>query len=395
MKVVQINAVCSGSTGNICTAVSQLLNQQNVQTHILFTAGKTSVPTAIRYMSKPQIKVQALCSKVLGNYGFNSRAATRRLLNTLDKLAPHVVHLHNLHGHNCHLGLLFDYLRRKQIRVFWTFHDCWAFTAYCPHFIMAGCDKWKTGCHHCPQQRQFSWFFDRSRTLYGRKKALFDGLDLTIVTPSNWMAHLVRESFLKEVPIKVIPNGIDLTVFRPRPGLFRKKYALEGKRIVLGVTSGWSDKKGLDSFIELSQKLDDSYVCVLVGTNKAVDKLLPSNILSIHHTQNPEELAEIYSDADVFFNPTKEDTYPTVNMEAIACGTPVVTYRTGGSPEIVSDGTGFVIDHSVDDAIDAIGRAIAEGSQLRQRCMDAAARFDKNDRFRDYTMLYFDEDGCL
>lgn len=388
MKVVQLNAVCKGSTGTICTAVSKLLTERGVDNYILFPSGEPSVPTSLRYMTPPQLKLQALQSRILGNYGFTSRSATRRLLLHLEEIKPDIVHLHNVHSHNCHLGMLFSYLKKKNIRVYWTFHDCWAFTAYCPHYVIAKCKKWQTGCHHCSQRKYFSWFFDCSKRQYARKKAAYGDFDMTVVTPSNWMAQQVKESFLKDAPVKVIPNGIDLSVFRPCPGSFRKQYGLEEKIIVLGVASGWSDKKGLDSFIALALRLDDRYVCVLVGTDDQVDRRLPKQILSIHRTQNRQELAQIYSDADVFFNPTKEDTYPTVNMEAIACGTPVVTYRTGGSPEIISDGTGFVVAHNVDDAISAIKQVLAEGSAMRERCVAAASRFDQNDRFLDYIALY-------
>ena len=393
MKIVQLNAVCSGSTGKICMAVSKLLTQQGIENHIFYADGNSDFPAAHRYMSHMEIKLQALRSRVLGNYGFNSAAATKRLLKKLDEISPDIVHIHNIHGHNCHLDLLFSRLKEKRIRVFWTFHDCWAFTGYCPHFVAADCRTWKTGCHNCGQHRQYSWLADRSQALYERKKALFTGLDLTIVTPSQWMADLVKQSFLKDCPIKVIHNGIDLSVFHPCPGKFREKHGLEGKRIILGAASIWSDKKGLDTFIELAKRLDDRYACVLVGTDDRVDQRLPKNILSIHRTQNQQELAEIYSDADVFFNPTKEDTYPTVNMEAIACGTPVVTYRTGGSPEIVSEGTGFVTDHDLDAAVTAIEKTIADRDAMSSRCVEASAHFDQNDRFRDYAALYTRENA--
>ena len=393
MTIVQINAVCTGSTGKICLAISDLLTRQGTENYIFYADGTSDCPAADRYMCRKEIKFQALRSRVLGNYGFNSKAATKRLLAKLDQVQPDIVHLHNVHGHNCHLGLLLTYLKERKIRVFWTFHDCWAFTAYCPHFDNIGCAQWKHGCSKCPQKKAHSWFFDRSKTLYRKKKSLLSGLDLTVITPSDWMADLVRQSFLKELPIHVIPNGIDLKLFRPCPGKFRKTRGLENKRIILGVASGWSNKKGLDSFIALSKKLDDRYVCVLVGTNEQVDQLLPDSMISIHRTHDRQELAEIYSDADVFFNPTVEDTYPTVNMEAIACGTPVVTYRTGGSPEIVGTDAGFVIDHDLDAAMAAIEQAIAKGDALRESCLACAGRFDQNERFRDCVRLYTQEAG--
>lgn len=345
--MVQINATCgAGSTGKICVALSRVLSERGVENYILYALGHSEYPLGIPYMHKYEIKLQALCSRILGNYGFNSVFATRRLLRKLDQIQPDVVHLHNLHSHNCNLAMLFSYFRRKKIRILWTFHDCWAFTGYCTHFTMAQCSRWKTGCGECPQRKEYSWFLDRSRFLFEKKRKFFSGLDMMIITPSKWLADLVKESFLKDYPVRVIYNGIDLDVFKPTASRFRENYGIsEEKKILLGVAFDWSDKKGLDVFVELARRLDPQiYQIVLVGTNERIDKQLPREILSIHKTRNQQELAEIYTAADLFLNPTREDNYPTVNMEAIACGTPVITFRTGGSPESVCGSTGTVID---------------------------------------------------
>ena len=226
--------------------------------------------------------------------------------------------------------------------------------------------------------------------LYERKKQLLSGLDLTIITPSQWLADLVKQSFLKEYPVKVIHNGIDLSVFRPTPSDFREKYHIpEDKFVLLGVAFGWGRRKGLDVFVELSRRLDpEKYQIVLVGTDDAVDKNLPENILSIHRTQNQQELAEVYTAADLFVNPTREDNYPTVNMEAIACGTPVVTFDTGGSPESVDEGTGVVVEC---DDVDAMEREISfirrERPFAPEACCERAKQFDKNLRFQEYLNL--------
>ena len=324
MKVVQVNAVCGkGSTGKIAVAVSELLTQKQIDNYVLYASGDSASPLGIKYATDKQIKWQALRSRLFGEYGFNSRAITKRLIAELDKIQPDIVHLHNLHGHNCHLDLLLQYLKERKIKVYWTFHDCWAFTAYCPHFDMIGCEKWKTGCHHCPQRKQYSWFFDKSKKLYERKREAMSGLDLTIVTPSQWLADLTKQSFLKDCPVKVINNGIDLDIFQPIESDFRKKYKCEDKYILLGVAFDWGARKGLDIFIELAKRLDEKYQIVLVGTNEKTDKLLPNDIISIHRTQNQKELAEIYTAADLFVNPTREENFPTVNIEALACGTPL------------------------------------------------------------------------
>lgn len=390
-KIVQINTTCGvGSTGKIAVSISELLTEQRIENYILYSTTTNGYELGIACGKPTNIRLQALKSRILGNYGFNSRTETKELIAQLDRISPNMVLLHNIHGHDCDLDMLFSYFREKGTKLFWTFHDCWAFTGYCTHFTYANCNRWKTGCGKCPQRKYASWFFDRSAELYRRKRALFSGLNLNIVTPSQWLADLVKESFLKEYPVRVIRNGIDLSVFKPTPSDFRVRYHIdEKKKMLLGVAFGWGKRKGLDVFIELSKRLDtEKYQIVLVGTDEKVDRQLPSNIISIHRTKNQQELAEIYTAADLFVNPTREDNYPTVNMESIACGTPVVTFDTGGSPEIVDDNTGAVVDC---DDIDALEREISFISRERlfapEACCARAKQFDKNLRFAEYLNL--------
>ena len=390
-KIVQINTTCGvGSTGKIAVSISELLTDRGIENNILFSTATNGYGLGIACGKPGYTKIQALKSRILGNYGFNSHVETKRIIAELERLSPSVVLLHNLHGHDCNLEMLFSYFRQKQTKLVWVFHDCWTFTGYCTHFTYAKCDRWKNACHHCTQRKQFSWFFDRSATLYQRKKALFSELDLTIVTPSQWLADLVKQSFLKEYPVKVIHNGIDLSVFRPTPSDFREKYHIpQDKFVLLGVAFGWGRRKGLDVFVELSRRLDpEKYQIVLVGTDDAVDKNLPENILSIHRTQNQQELAEVYTAADLFVNPTREDNYPTVNMEAIACGTPVVTFDTGGSPESVDESTGVVVDC---DDVDALEQKIIRISHISpfdtDNCIRKAKSFDGTARFEEYLNL--------
>ena len=395
MKIIQLNAVSGkGSTGKICESISELLCVEGIENEILYASGNTAYPYSIKYTDDKYIKIQALKSRIFGNNGFNSRTATKQMIKEIARFNPDIVHLHNLHGHNCNLPLLFNYLRETKQKVVWTFHDCWAFTGYCAYFTLANCKKWKNGCNHCPQLKGCSWFFDRSKKLYKEKKNLFNGLDLTIVTPSEWLANLVKQSFLKDYPVKVIHNGIDLSIFRPTESDFRKEYNIsDNKYILLGVAFGWGKRKGLDVFIELQKRLDkNKYQIVLVGTDDNADKQLPKEIISIHRTQNQTELAEIYTAADLFVNPTREENYPTVNMESIACGTPVITFKTGGSPEILTEKTGMIVDC---DDIDGLQHGIEEICEQNlfstADCIEQAKQFDMNKRFKEYVALYKEE----
>lgn len=389
MKVVQINATCGiGSTGKICVGISQILTAADIENYILCSRNN-GYPLGIACTGSRYIKIQALKSRLLGNYGFNSKKATQKMIAELERIRPDIVNLHNIHGHDCDLEMLFSWFRRNRTKLIWTFHDCWAFTAYCPHFTMAKCNKWTTGCTQCVQRRRYSCFFDRSRTLFEKKKGLFTGLDMTIVTPSQWLADLVKQSFLKEYPVSVIHNGIHLDVFQPVSGSFREKYGLGNKKVVLGVSFGWDSRKGLDVFIDLAKRLPANYQIVLVGTDANVDKLLSDNILSIHRTQNQQELAEIYTAADVFVNPTREDNYPTVNMEALACGTPVLTFQTGGSPEMLDESCGSVVAcEDVDTLETEILRICTDMPYMKTSCLSKAREFDQTERFKEYLTLY-------
>lgn len=391
MKIVQINTTCeTGSTGKICVAVSELLSEKNMENYVLYSSGNSKYSHGIKYTNDISVKFSALYSRVFGNFGFEGKSSTRKLISKLDDIKPDIIHIHNVHSHACNLELLFNYIRKNNIKTYWTFHDCWSFTAYCPHFAVVKCGKWRSECNSCTLCKSYTWFFDRSKYLYNKKRSAVKDIDLTIVTPSEWLAGLVKESFLKEYPVKVINNGIDLSIFKPTQSDFREKHGIGDKYIVLGVAFGWGKRKGLDVFVELAKRLDPKkYQIVLVGTDNEADKQLPESIISIHRTQNQTELAEIYTAADVFANPTREENYPTVNMEAIACGTPVVTFKTGGSPEILDETCGSVVPC---DDVDAMEREIIRVCETKpysvEACLEKAKCFDKDEKFKEYIELY-------
>lgn len=391
MKIVQINLVSGiGSTGRICVQISKRLTEKGIENYILYCTGKDTYALSKKY-GDISTKTAALMSRILGNYGFNSGRVTRKLINYLDDIKPDIIHLHNLHGHNCNIEKLFEYIKYNNIKLLWTFHDCWAFTAYCPCFDMIKCDKWKAECKDCVQIRMYSWFVDRSNWIYYKKQQLFSDVDMTIISPSLWLANRVKESFLRKNTVKVINNGIDLSVFKKRDSKFRSEYNIEkNKKIVLGVAFDWIPRKGTDVFMELSLRLDvNKYQIVLVGKNKKVKEKNNTEILWISQTANLYELAEIYSAADVFINPTREDTYPTVNMEALACGTPVVTFNTGGSPEMLNEKVGSVVERDDIDALEKeIIRICEEKPYSREDCIEHAKNFDMNARYMEYVELY-------
>ena len=392
MRILEINTVNFGSTGHIMLRIADLARSEGHEAVCCFYARRNKPADAdtIYIGNKISHNLHKKYSKYTGYNGRLSIISTWNFLRKVKKFNPDVIHLHNLHDRFINVPMLFKFIKKNNIKVIWTLHDCWSFTGQCVHFTIAGCDKWKTGCHDCPQIHVYpASNVDRTKKMWELKKKWFTGVnDMTIVTPSVWLSELVKESYLKDYPVKVINNGIDLGVFKPTDSDFRSKHNLDGKFIILGAASIWEQRKGIDVFIELAKRLDDRFKIVLVGTNDEDDKILPDNILSIHRTSDQKELAEIYTAADLFFNPTREENYPTVNMESIACGTPVMTFKTGGSPEIIDDKTGVVVEDNI-DAIEQKIISIYETRPFKPADLEERAKsFSADDKFAQYLRLF-------
>lgn len=395
MTVAEINTVTYGSTGKIMMQIADSArdNGHSVYTYSMKWRKQGKPPAGHKYYGAfAENALHKVLGKLTGADGLVSFFGTLGLINNLKRIKPDVIHLHNLHGFVINLPLLFAFIKKNNIGVVWTLHDCWSFTGHCPHFDIVGCDKWKTGCHKCPQYKAYPQsLFDNSKYMYRFKKEWFTGVkNMMIVTPSEWLAGLVKESYLKNYPIKVINNGIDLNIFKPTESDFRQKHRCENKYIVLGVAFDWGKRKGLDVFIELANRLDsEKYQIVLVGTNDETDKLLPENIISIHRTQNQTELAKIYTAADVFANPTREEVFGLVNVESLACGTPVITFNTGGSPECIDETCGTVVPKNDNDAMyEGIIQICETKPYTDAACLARAKSFDNKNKFKEYVKLY-------
>lgn len=393
MKVLQINSVCGiGSTGRIATDIHNILIEQGHESYIAYGRDlPKNCDNAIRIGTKIDNYTHVAKTRVLDKHGFGSIKATIEFIDEVEELDPDIIHLHNIHGYYINIEILFNYLKEANKPVVWTLHDCWSFTGHCAYFDYACCNKWQKGCYKCPEKKSYpsSFVFDNSKKNYVSKKDIFTGVDnLTIVTPSNWLADLVKKSYLKEYSVKVINNGIDLDVFKPTKGNFKDKYNLNNKYIILGVASAWDRRKGLKYFVELADKVSEDEVIVLVGLTEKQINQIPKNIIGITRTNNVEELVDIYSSADVFVNPTLEDNYPTTNLESLACGTPVITFDTGGSPECIDSETGIVVEKGNLDAlllaINKIKSIVIDEKILLRR----SKLFDKTNRFNDYIDVY-------
>ena len=395
MKVLQINEVPYGSIGKIALGIKNVSKKKGIDVDI--ACGYSSHP--IDQLKECQLKVGGFFSKgfhlfmksLFGVEGIYSFFSTIKLLKYIKRQKIDLLHFHNVHGYYLCLPLLFRFIKRNDIPIVWTFHDCWPFTGKCYHYQICRCNKWKTLCFKCPKKHEkYDGFLDSSKIMYKLKKKWFLGIRrITIVAPSGWLEKEIRQSFLNCYPTQVIHNGINLNLFKYEHSNFKIENNCVDKYVILGVAMGWTYNKGLDIFCELAELLDEKYQIVLVGTNDKVDKCLPKKIISIHRTQNISELAKIYSAADIFINPTREDTYPTVNLESIACGTPVISFNTGGSSESISNDCGMVIEEChPKELVTIIDNMIKNISSYRSSCINQRKEFDEKSCFSKYAEVY-------
>lgn len=390
MKILLINRVYGiGSTGKIVSQIADIAKENGYECYIAHRYEEKNFEyhsDIISVSSWLDCHLHNRLSRLTMLQGCFSKVRTWFFLRKIKNINPDIIHLHNIHGSFINHALLFKYIKKNNKKVIWTLHDCWSFTGNCRYFEMTKCSKWKYGCRNCDNKGEA--IFDNTKSMYKQKYELFTGINnMTIVTPSQWLADLVKLSFLHEYPIKVINNGIDLNVFKVTDSDFRKKHTLQNKKIILGVAFDWSKRKGIDIFVNLYERLNDEYKIVLVGTNDDIDMILPEGIISIHRTNSQRELAEIYTAADAFLIPTREDNYPTVNMEAIACGTPVITFRTGGSSEMIDETCGSVVEcEDIDTLVKEIAR-ITSGNYT-SGCVKKSIEFDMNKCFEEYVNMY-------
>lgn len=372
MKILLINSVCGiGSTGKICGAIAKEYEKKGYEVKIAY-GRDAQVPEeyrkyAVQIGNSTEVKMHALKSKLWDAHGLGSKKATKEFLEWATKYNPDELWLHNIHGYYIHYELLFDWIKsRPKMKVYWTLHDCWAFTGHCAYFSYVGCEKWKSGCGVCPQLKEYpsSLGVDNSDKNFQRKKKAFLGVkDMTLITPSKWLASLVKESFLGQYPIKVSYNTIDHNIFKPTPGNFREKYGIKNKKVVLGVASVWEPRKGLDDFLQLSSMLSDDYAIVLIGLSKKQCENLPKNVIGIERTNNQEELAMIYTTADVFVNPSKEETFGMTTVEALACGATPIVYKGTACEEIVDMYGGIAVNMDINSLYKAIVSVAESGGQ--------------------------------
>ena len=390
-KLVQINVVCNGSTGRIMEQIQKTAEKHGYEAYSFYGRGKPSNERCFKIGNMFDVLWNVFLTRIFDKHGYGSKRATKKLVREIKKIDPDVIQLHNLHGYYLNLDILFEYLKTCNKKIFWTLHDCWAFTGHCTYFTCPKCEQWKTECKKCIRKKDYptSLGVDNSEKNFQHKKQLFTEINnLKLITPSEWLKNLVKQSFLKEYSVAVINNGIDLKQFKTTNtiNIYEKYNIPEDKKIILGVAAIWERRKGLDDFIELSKKVDNNYIIVLVGLSEKQIKYLPPNVVGIKRTESIEELANIYTNAAVFINFTHEDNFPTTNLEALACGTPVITYNTGGSPESINYESGIVLEELIpDEVLKNINRI---ENMKKQDCIKQATLFNGAQKYEQYIEKY-------
>ena len=397
-KLLQINPVVrlNTSTGRIMKEIGELAMSVGWESYIAYSKARDGVPSHTSQLvpvgDKLDLAIHAVATRLFDAHGLVSRRATRQLIKKIRRIDPDIIHIHNVHGYFLNYPMLLHFLQESGKPVIWTVHDCWLYTGHCYYYSAARCQKWQSGCGHCPQKRAFlaSWLVDGSARNWRKKQEAFAPMTrLTIAPVSDWIRQEMSSSLLKDKPFQVIHNGIDLTAFCPEAA--EGEPALPGTTI-LAVATLWHEEKGFPDLVRMAGMLNEDEHLIMVGRMSEEQlQRLPSNVLHIPRTENIGKLAALYARATVFVNPTWQDNYPTVNLEAIACGTPVVTYRTGGSVESITPETGYVVEQGdVEGMLEKV-REIADASRetCRARCRaHALAHFGKTDCYQRYIDLY-------
>lgn len=388
MKVLQINSVCGyGSTGKICTDIYDLLAEKGHDCCIAY--GRNTAPKGyktIKIGNKLDNYFHVFLTRFFDLHGFGSKRATKKLIQKIKEYDPDIIHLHNIHGYYLNIEILFKYLKESNKQVVWTLHDCWTFTGHCASFLIGDCNKWMNGCNNCPLLRAYpTSLVDFSKTNWIRKKEIFLGLknNLVVVAVSNWLENQIKYSFLSNYEYLCIKNGINTNIFKPSKSNFREKHNLVDKKIILGVSNVWNTYKGINDFFVLSNKLDSSYKVVLVGLSKEQIESLPQNVIGIERTVNQNELAEIYTAADIYVNFSKAETFGLTNFEAQSCGTTTLSLNSGGTKETLLTPYSYLIK-DVEEAY----QFIINYDYTKENTIIPCFKFDKEVAYEKYIELY-------
>ena len=409
-SLVEINTVVNNSTGRIMHDIQREADISGMET--LSIVGRRHVYTdvpCVKFGNALSFWIHVIWTTLTDRHGLEpvlSVIYTGKMVRRIREANPDIIHLHNIHGYYLHYPTLMKYLAYEyKGKIIWTFHDLWPITGHCAYYSAVNCDKWMTGCNHCPNKKRYpvSLGLDGSRKNYEIKKELFTSLsNLTITVPSEWMASQVRQSFMGKYPVEVIHNGIDTAVFDHNrliadsdieSNISADETEWSDKKILLSVASIWDERKGLKDLIALSDKLSDDYVMVIVGLSKHQISRLPKGVIGITRTENIDELVSLYSRANIFINPSLEESFSLVTVEALSCGCPCIVLDTSAVAELVNDDNGVVLhSHKPEDYLDAI-KSIENRRYSRESVRATALKYDNKYMLDGYMRLLNNPEG--
>lgn len=397
-KLLQFNTTINcGSTGRLAEDLGQVAMKAGWESYIAY--GRDSRPSqshAIKIGNKLTVFTHVLKTRLFDRHCFGSYFATKKLIRKIDEIKPDVIQFQNIHGYYVNLEVLLSYIAEKNIPLIWSLHDCWSMTGHCSHFVSVGCEKWKTECYNCPLTKRYpnSWGIDASRRNYRDKKRLTNAVpSLTIVSGSEWLGNIAKESFNKNRDIRVIPDGIDTTIYSPKSNgkELRIKLGLEGKFVIMVSGTVWLDYKGIPDYERLRKKLPEDVAIMFVGLSDEDMKIVPKGIIGIKRTKTQEELAEYYSMADCVMSLSRMESFGLTPVEGFACGTPAIVYDSTSLPELITPETGFVAKlGDVDDVVEKVIK-LKEFGKLKytEACRKLAVeKYSREVCFGKYLELY-------
>ena len=393
MKVLQINAVYGKySTGIIVKDIEDVLIRNDDTPFVAYQSANGQPVCGYKIGSNLSWKLHALYTRIFGKQAYASTRATKKFLRWVDIIKPDVVHLHNVHSNFINLNMLLDYLSKNDVATVITLHDCWYFTGKCSHYVLSGCDKWQAECGKCPALKKEvkSLFFDQtSKVLKDKTSHLNSISNLTIVGCSKWIANEVKKSLVKPKNIEVVRNGIDTSIFYPHESDIKERIGVKKDSfMMLGFADKWCYDKNLDTVKSICDTFKDDAI-VIAGCNEKHKNFLSqfNNVVCLPYVSDRNFMADLFSSADVFVNLTHADTLPTVNMESICSGTPVVTFDACGSPELVDKDSGFVVKKGdTEGVLSAIEKIKTCGFNIDIE--SKKTKFDKQTCYKKYLEIY-------
>ncbi|MBQ8969409.1 MAG: glycosyltransferase [Bacteroidaceae bacterium] len=384
-----------GSTGKIVEGIGQLAIKDGWNVYVAHGARYFNESSLKNYQVETKLgeMFHYVESSLFDAQGRGSRYSTKKFLKVIDSIRPDIVHIHNIHGCFINYPILFDYLREKSIPVVWTLHDCWAMTGHCVHFERTHCEQWKKQCLSCPQKHDFpkSYLFDRCKSNYSLKKRLFTAIEkMKITTVSSWLKGVAELSYLKNFPINVVYNGVDIKLFSHIESNIREQLNIGNNKMLLAVASGFEERKGIYDFAALSKVLPSGYQIVLIGTNENDRNVLPNNVIAISRTNSVKELAEFYSAADVLLSLSYEETFGLTIVEAMACGTPAIVYGNTAQPELITAGTGKIVPTGdIESLVKAIEEVCSKPRETYvETCRKHAMQYEESLSYQKYLDIY-------